>query len=192
MVEHGGDNRGPVDGYVAGLIRLKARRMAVQLELCRADEEDIVQDLHLEVVMQSRAYDSGRGEWRPFLRVVVEHRCHKLAKRYFRSHRHQLVDGTEMGSGISRADLHRRVHRGATAPDDNPDVRIDVRGILRRLSDEDREFCRDLSSESISETARRRGLPRSTVQYHIERLKKSFQSLNPTKNPRLTPKDGGY
>ena len=183
---------GPVDGYASGLIRLKARRMALQLELCGADEDDIAQALRLEVLMQAKAYAPEKGDWRPFIRVVIERRFRKLVRKYLRAQRHHLVDGTEMGAGISQADLFRRVHRGAVGPVHDPGIRMDVREILSRMSDEDRALCQDLGAESISETARLRGLPRSTVQDHIAKLKKSFQSLNPTRNPPLTPKHRGY
>ncbi|QDT55940.1 Sigma-70 region 2 [Caulifigura coniformis] len=195
MAFQGGDGgpsaEDPTKGYAGDLIRWKARRMALQLGLCKSDEDDIAQTLRLEVLKRSKAYRPERGAWKPFLETVIDRRCRTLAGKYLRSRRQDLMDGSDMGGAVSQADHFRRVHRGAAAPSDQPEIRFDVREIVNRMSDQDRALCRGLSAESISEMARRQGVARSTLQDHIRRLRKSFDSLNPTRKPPADPRHHG-
>jgi hypothetical protein len=53
---------------------------------------------------------------------------------------------------------------------------------MARLTPAQQRLCRNLMEVSVSELARRRGIPRQTLADKIEKLKASFASVAPTKN----------
>jgi RNA polymerase sigma factor (sigma-70 family) len=162
--------------HTLALVRRKARKLA-RLGIS-GDADDIAQELALRLVRKRSRFAASRGNPQAFLSVVVESeavsfiRHERAQRRYAGSQRSLSAPITE--DGTSLADL---VVSGDTDDHRSSDIRQDVATIVGQLSRRDRRLCRLAMRFSVTEISRMTGLPRTTIQSRLQRLRKAFLGL---------------
>ena len=174
-------------GFAANLIRQKVRRMAERLELCRADEEDLAQDLRLDLLRRSSRYQAERSEWRVFACVVVDRSARSAWRKRTKRPWTSLIDGSVLGQDVETGDLDRRIRGGTVDRASQRVLRLDVRELLSALSADDRDLCQRLSNGGLSDVARELGIPRSTLQDRVIRLRRKLAALSPASSSQISP-----
>ena len=175
-------SRTALDPYVANLIRTKARQLVGHYGFTKSDREDIEQDLTVDLLRRMPNYDASRSGFCTFATRVVEHAVARMveyrtaAVRDCRLKVRSLQETIAVGDGeqLPVEDLPHEdaslVQRGHPSglPSDEQDLRIDLDRALGRLTPEQREFCLQLMTSTISEIASANGVSRSRL-YEIRR-----------------------
>ena len=166
-----------LDDYAKKTIFHKARRLAGKHGFKKADLEDLMQELALDLWERLPKYDPGKGAFATFVTRLIErkisnlirHRCQAI--RDFRReagslneiHEEPLGDLGELSRSLGQEDLDR--HKGVeTRPEaERMDLRLDISMALAGLPPHLKALAKLLSAHSISEAARLLGVPRSTL-----------------------------
>ena len=146
------------------LAAVRAATIASLYQLPSDSRQDLEQEALLELWRKHPAYDPQRGSWRTFSERVVANRLTSLMRKL----------GPER-SGQLREEPIANLQR-LEAPNDNPDLRADVLGILARVSTFDRDVALNLVDHSAVETSQRLRVSRATVYRAIQRLRVAFMT----------------
>ena len=69
----------------------------------------------------------------------------------------------------------RRLQTVIRSGEETADLRNDVRSVISDLPPEERALCQHLMTESVSTVARLMGIPRTTLQGSLRRLRQRFE-----------------
>jgi RNA polymerase sigma-70 factor (ECF subfamily) len=169
-----------LDEYADRLIRIKARQLARRPEFQSWDPEDIEQELTLDLLQRLLHHDPARASRNTFIARAVEHKVASLIEHRTRTKRHcptEMMSLDDPASGedgeivprsetIDPATLQR-----VPTPSDTPELAVDLALAMEDLPDDMRDLCERLRTETVSEIARRLGIPRSTLYESIRRLR---------------------
>jgi RNA polymerase sigma-70 factor, ECF subfamily len=172
------------------LIRRKSRELATHENFTPSDQDDIAQDLWLWLIEKLDCFDPERGTIFAFIATIVDRKAasilrhHRAAKRDTCRCRSLSLsiranDGTyvELASTITEDASDARLGKRTWHPQYRTECELDLTTVLESLSDEDRELCERLMTQSLSEVARDMEVPRSTLQDRINRLRQQFTDL---------------
>lgn len=166
--------------YANDLIRIKAHRLIGKAGFTWSDCDDIEQELMLDLLVRLKRYDPRKSKKSTFSARIVDHCIATLiekrnaACRDYRLCRDSL-DAPEQDDEDEVPRIERLADPKATTSDDIVLV-IDIRIALEALPDDLRELWDLLLLDSnISRTARKLGIPRTTLYGHLERLRKALR-----------------
>ncbi|MBX3433291.1 MAG: sigma-70 family RNA polymerase sigma factor [Pirellulales bacterium] len=198
-MDHGQENRqseskscdrNTLDGFTQGYVRKKARQIAGRYGFRRSDRDDIEQELYLKLSKHLDGADPGDPKWRAFVAVTVDRRIASLIRDGVaekRDHRRtgslHVVIGSHEGEPVTIADtvtVHnasaQRADRHRTESD-YVEVQVDVTESIATLSEATlRELCERLKHDSVSKVARDMGIPRTTLNSWITKLRSRFEN----------------
>jgi RNA polymerase sigma factor (sigma-70 family) len=182
-------NDGKIDSFTRGFVRKSARRLAGKHGFRRADRDEIEQRLYLKLAKYLHAADPDDPGWKAFVAKTV---CRHIAsmvrdnKAMKRDHRrvcsiHVILgeddDGPiELAETISEGEglAHRRQKKRSAQ--ELAELRMDTAASLEDVSDKKlREFCERLKHDSISQIARDTGIPRTTLNARLRKLRQHFE-----------------
>ena len=139
-------------------------------------------------VSHAESFDPKRAHWHVFVTTVVN-RCAANLLRDQRAlkrdsdrldslHCKVPVPGeapVELGDCLDTTEKNR--HRGQAPRDqlEQESLAVDVTSLLETLNDDDRDLARRLSETSISQAARELGVPRTTLNDAVRRLRQRFE-----------------
>lgn len=147
---------------------------------------DLEQDLSLHLLKRMPTFDPRKSDWPIFVAVVLTAwgvnllRSRYAAKRDYRrvGPLHQRVhtdEGrAELGQTFCQQKQDIRQGRSARCHAERVDLTQDVAEVLARLPDDQRELAEQLKHHSLAEVARRRDVPRSTLQTRVRQLREVF------------------
>ena len=175
--------------WVGQFIRDKARHLAWRHRQQRHDQEDIEQDLWERLLKRIDKFDPSLGRYKDFVILRVNDGVVSFLEKLYAQKRDYHCEGPSLnqmlsaknGTRTERSDLtpenacHRLCRHAAVHAERQRDLVTDVRDLLGQLSPADRELCELLSKYSRAETARKSGLPRSTLYERINRLRQVFE-----------------
>lgn len=176
-----------IDQFTASLIRRKARQLVGRAGFSRSDGEDIEQELRLKLIKHLSAFDPEQGTRRAFVATVVE-RCaatllrDKSAEK--RDHRRvcslNIIIAEEGGPVEWGETIGLREHnarRGVQPRDDLElaQVLTDVADVIASMPPELRDLAESLKVGSLSQIARRMGVPRTTLNESVRRIRRRFE-----------------
>ena len=164
-------------------IEIAASQLVGRGGLTRADRDDLVAELTLDLLEHLARHDARRSAFSTFVQLVVEGKSKRILRDRCRD-KHACLrnavpleavagsddDGTELAlAELLDADataialgLRRRTRH------DTAVLRLDVPVVLARLPPDLRACCTHLmDGRSISELARARGLTRGAFRYHV-------------------------
>jgi len=181
-----GVEEGSLSKYARTLIACKARRLVGRAGFTRSDVEDIQSELTLHLLERLPRFNPKKSRLNTFITRVVEDMAEKLVrhrtmeKRDFQREACSLNEDIKNGEGVltERAEtLSREEHdvrlRGR-APQNASDMALDVERVMSRLPKELRELCELLQTMSVTDAARKLGIPRSTVRGRVRKLREVF------------------
>jgi len=177
-----------IDPFASRFIRGKVRQLIGQRGFAANDREDLLQDFAVDLIHRKTQFDPNAATWEAFVIVVCENRFAALIQHRLRSMRdpkrldgslNQLVedDGRVVSFGDTIPESQRTARSGddpAQADVEHSDCRLDVTEVVTSLPPDLREVSEQLMVESITETAKARGVQRPSMYYSIKALRKHF------------------
>lgn len=178
-----------IDTFTQGFVRKKARQLAGKFGFTWHDHDEIEQRLYVKLAKHLHAADQADPKWKAFVAITVNRHIATLIrdnKAEKRDHRrvcslHAVIgvddDGPiELADTISEHEIPTRRVRAKRSERDLADLRIDLTDCVAELPDDKhREFCERLKHDSISQVARDMGVPRTTLNTWLRRLRQRFE-----------------
>lgn len=168
------------------LIRSKVRRLIGKGGLRGQDHEDLEQELWSKMWPRLRSYNAARGRSHGFLatmidRIVVnllrDRYAHKRDFRRVSSLRQKVLteEGEqERGDTLSQHEQDACHGRSPRSDIERADLVRDMAEVIQQLPKDKQQLAEDLKKYTPSEIARRRGVPRSTLQAQVRQLREIF------------------
>lgn len=195
--------------YAARVIRHKARQLVGKAGFNESDRGDLEQNMMVDVLARLPKFDASKGTPKTFVACVVERRCSTLiryrtcAMRDYRREAFSLNERVEDEDGrtverselVSEEDVDPAVAGGRSAAVDEMALLDDLNTVLAGLPGSFCRLCELLrTGNTLSDAARAMGVPRTTLQDHIKKLRALFADAglgeNLHRRPSSRPADG--
>jgi len=182
------DNTIVLRGFARSIIRRKARQLACRSGFTRSDRDDIEQDLTQKLIPADGGVRPRRGPLE-----VVRHHGHRAADGHpgagpaggqagpppGDATLHVLIDGDdgplEFTQTIASDEHLNRTGRWRRSDAERAELALDTATVLAALPEDLRDLAVRLMDASPSQVARDLGVPRSTLQRRMERLRRHFE-----------------
>ncbi len=175
--------------YTTGFIRKKVRQLIGRAGFTRSDVESLKQELYLKLLKHFPAFDPEQSHPNAFITTILERFIANLLRdRRAEKRDHRLIcslnvtigceDGrqVEISETVTDREDNARRCRTSRSPQDEAELRMDVAELLGKLADESRNVCQRLmAGDSVSQIARDIGIPRTTLQDRIRKLRDRFE-----------------
>jgi RNA polymerase sigma-70 factor (ECF subfamily) len=179
--------RGPRNRYsgvapfAIWLIRRKADRLVGRAGFSPSDREDLEQEIALDLLVRLKRFDPARATFRTFVVRVIDHKVADILEERCAAKRDWRRNGDSLDDLVDEED-GGRVERwqtllGADGHDaeDRVDLRLDIEAALRTLPPALQEACEWLRNQSYTEASRATGIPRSTLQDRMKKVRAVFE-----------------
>jgi RNA polymerase sigma-70 factor (ECF subfamily) len=159
------DDKIVFDKFTRSIIRRKIKQLVGRAGFTRQDREDLEQELMLRLLQSLHRFDPDQGHQNVFVTTVIERAFAMIVRERLAKKR----DG-----GVVRSLDDEPVD---SLPSDQEafDLASDLADILARLPDDLRALAERLKSQSVSQAARDLGVPRTTLQRQVQRLRQIFE-----------------
>jgi len=178
-----------VNEYAARVIRHKAKHLVGTAGFTESDRDDLEQEMMLDVIARLPKFDPNKATQKTFVARIIERKISKLIRhrtsemRDYRREAFSLNESIEDGDGgsIERGDL---VSRESIDPVMATNSRTgveemaflhDLETVLAGLPDHLRKLCEILKTGTVSDAAREMGIPRTTLNDHVKKLRSLFE-----------------
>jgi RNA polymerase sigma-70 factor, ECF subfamily len=182
------DNLRGLDSFTQGFVRKSAWQLTGKFGFKQQDRDEIEQRLYLKLARHLHAADPNDPKWKAFVAITVRRhlasmiRDNKAEKRDHRRvcsiHEHRSTDEglVELAETISEREIPSHLGRAKRSPQELVELLLDVTECVAELSDEkQREICERLKHDSISQVARDMGIPRTTGNAWLGKLRTPFE-----------------
>jgi len=147
--------------FARRLARIKSRQLGRLIRSCSL--EDLEQELLLEVIVGWQRFDPARGKPAAFVEHLIQQKAWKLRRAAGADHAARSFD-----AGSHDRPARDDAIRGIA-------LRIDVDVAVSKLPPDLRKACDELRRETVSGVARSRGVPRSTLDSSLKRVRETFR-----------------
>ncbi|MFL5240597.1 MAG: sigma-70 family RNA polymerase sigma factor [Gemmataceae bacterium] len=162
-----------LDRFAQDIIRRKARLLVGRAGLTKQDREDLEQELALRLLQSLEQFDQEQGHLNVFITTVIERaismilRARRAKKRDAGVVRSldRTMDGTSAEPTCRQSDAQELL-----------DLANDLAETIAIMPENLRDLAERLKTQSVSQTARDLGIPRSTLQGEIRRLRQIFEN----------------
>jgi RNA polymerase sigma-70 factor (ECF subfamily) len=175
-------------GFAARLIRRKARQLVGRAGYTRSDRSEVEQDLRIFLLSRLSKFDPEVSHWNAFVTMALERHVATILEKRRRQKRESSQNITSLSTQVpdecgQKVDLarmlgveHREPLTGRYTVEDSGRVEavVDVQELMSRLPEELRDLCERLKTDSIAKISRDLGVPRSTINDRIYRLRAVF------------------
>ena len=140
----------------------------------KQDRDDLVQELMLRLLQSLRLFDAAQADRKSFVTAVVERNAAKI----LRDRRAKKRDGGRIDwldvllEALDEEPTDLAIDDRAAG---QADLAIDVADLLARLPAGLRDLAERLKTQTLSQVAREMGVPRSTLQRRVARLRRHFE-----------------
>lgn len=176
------------DRFTLGIIRRKVKQLITRAGFTPQDREDLEQELLARVLQSLPSFDPSRAHRNRFITAVLERFAanilrDKLAgKRDYRRICSLNVtinvadEGPiELAEAISQRELGARLGRRQRSGQELVELALDIADVMSVLPAELQRLAERLKEESVSEIARTMGVPRTTTNESVRRLRRRFE-----------------
>jgi RNA polymerase sigma-70 factor (ECF subfamily) len=157
-----------LDPAARGLVRRKARQLVGKAGLTHRDRRDVEQELSLRLLYALEAFDPRRGPPGPFAARVLD----RLGAKLLRERRATKRGLGRVASWIGALDV---ADPAGEARCERVGMAADVEAVLASLPPDLRDLARRLGCEPLAAVARELGVPRTTLQGHVRRIRQRFE-----------------
>lgn len=176
------------DRFTLGIIRRKVKQLITRAGFRPQDREDLEQELFARVLQSLPSFDPGQAHRNRFITAVVERfvanilRDKLAGKRDYRricslnvSFDVTYEGSIELADTISRREVGARLGGDPRTDEELAHLACDIADVIRKLPGELQDLAERLKTESVSEIARSMGVPRTTLNESVHRLRRRFE-----------------
>ena len=176
-------------GFAGRYIQRKAKQLVGRARFTDSDRPEIEQDLRIALLERTPKFDPQVRHWNVFVTMVIEQQVATIleSRRTQKCEHSQNItslsvqvmgeDGewTELGRTVGPEHREGVTGRVVRCDQDQSDLQLDLETVLSELPDEMRDLCQRLKNDSISQVARDLGIPRSTLNDRLKKLRAIFE-----------------
>jgi len=169
--------------FAIWLIRRKADRLVGRAGFSPSDREDLEQEIALDLLVRLNRFDPARATFRTFVVRVIDHKVADLLADRSAGKRDWRRNGDSLDDLVDDEDGGRG-ERWQTLPgtngheaQDRVHLRLDLEAALRTLPPALREACEWLRNQTYTEASRATGIPRSTLQDRMKKVRAVFEKV---------------
>jgi len=163
-----------LDRFAQGIIRRKVRLLVSRAGFTKQDRQDLEQELVLRLLQSLDLFDPEQAHPNVFITTVIERAVAMILRERRAKKRNSGVvrslDETQMKDGSSFEPADPR-----PSDEEAVDLATDVAEALARLPQELRDLAERRKRQSLSQAARDLGVPRTTLQRRVQRLRQPFE-----------------
>jgi len=174
---------------IANFIRFKARQIVGKAGFTESDINDIAQSMTTDLLSRLPKFDPNRAAQTTFVARVIEHKISKLIrhrKQKKRDHRRESCSLNDSIEGLYGETIERvatldqdevaiRIGRRRCTREEEARLHFDVSIVISRLPNDLRPIAEHLKTETITETAKNLGIPRTPLSGASHRLRGLFE-----------------
>jgi RNA polymerase sigma-70 factor, ECF subfamily len=182
------DNAPKLGCFEYGIIKKKVRQIIGRAGFTKQDRKDLEQELLTRLLQGLKLFNPDVAHRKSFVTAIVERAVANIlrdAKAEKRDHRrigslHVMIevteDGpTELADTIGNREFNARRCRDPRSAEDLAQLASDLAEVVAALPAELRDLAERLKTESISAIARDVGVPRTTLNDTVRRLRQRFE-----------------
>ena len=171
-----------------GIVKRKVRQIVGRAGYTRQDKEDLEQELLTRLLQGLRSFDPDVAHRKSFVTAIVERAVATIlrdAEAQKRDHRRisslqRLVDltdegPTELAETIGDREYNGRRCRDPRSDEDLAQLVTDLAEVIDSMPGELRDLAKRMKTQSISAIAREIGVPRTTLNDAVRRLRQRFE-----------------
>lgn len=177
-----------IDNYARDVIRYRAKKLIGRAGFTLDDLEDIEQDLTMDLLQRMKQYDPNKAQFNTFVDRIVDHKIANLIRdRSTRKRDYRMKSSAddlrlEDREGIwnllmettSSDSYFERMGYQERSMEEQHDLQIDLELLFAGLSENERQLLELLKQMTLTDAARELGVPRTTLDYRLGRLRKLF------------------
>jgi len=178
-----------IRNYAARVIRHKAKQLVGTAGFTESDRDDLEQEMMIDVITRLPKYNASRGALKTFVACIIERKISKLIRyrtsgiRDFRRVAFSINAPIESGDGdtFEQGDF---VAEDIDEPTSSSNVHGDVEEmelaeateqVVSELPANLRRLCDLLKTKTLADAAREMGIPRTTLQDRVSKLRGLFE-----------------
>jgi len=182
------DSNEKIDRFARGIIRRKIKQLIGRAGFTQQDHADLEQDLLLRVLQSLPSYDPAQAHRNVFVTTVVERYVANILRnkqaekrdhqRISSLHIHVRTDDDEQVEMIHTIGQREQDARRGRHPRSNEDLAQlgrDLAEVIAALPDQLRNLAERLKTMNVSEAARDMGIPRTTIDAWVRKLRQRFE-----------------
>ncbi|HIK93833.1 MAG TPA: sigma-70 family RNA polymerase sigma factor [Planctomycetes bacterium] len=171
-----------------GIVKRKVRQIVGRAGYTRQDKEDLEQELLTRLLQGLKSFDPDVAHRKSFVTAIVERAVATIlrdAEAQKRDHRRisslqRLVDltdegPTELAETIGDREYNGRRCRDPRSDEDLSQLVTDLAEVIDSMPGELRDLAERMKTQSISAIAREIGVPRTTLNDAVRRLRQRFE-----------------
>ena len=172
-----------------GIVKRKVKQIIGRAGYTRQDKEDLEQELLTRLLQGLKSFDPDVAHRKSFVTAIVERSVASIirdAEAQKRDHRRigslqMLVEltgegPTELAETIGEREYNERRCRDPRSDEDLAQLVTDLADVVDSLPDELRDLAERMKTQSISAIAREIGVPRTTLNDTVRRLRQRFEA----------------
>lgn len=174
-----------LDRFEEWLIHHKARQLVGKAGFMPCDVDDIRQDLRIDVLQRLASFDPGKSKRHSFVALVVMRAVATMLEKRRTAKRgggrvcvslNESVKDFEGNEVELYQTLDADMGQTQRSGQELSDLAVDIHAIVDRLPPEQRILCGHLRDKSICETARTMGIPRTTLNALVRKVREAFEA----------------
>lgn len=179
------------DQFTRGIIRRKIKQLIGRAGFTKQDRDDIEQDLYVRVLQSLPHFNPNQAHRNKFITAVVERYVanilrNKQAEK--RDHRRisslnvtiEITDEgpTELAQTIGDRELDARLGRQRRSEEELAQLALDLADMISTLPESWRTLLELRKTQSMPEIATEMGIPRTTLNEWMRRIRRRFESAH--------------
>jgi len=181
------DNTPLLGRFEFGIVRRKVRQIIGRAGYTAQDQKDLEQELLARLVQSLKSFDPAQAHRKCFVTAVVERDVANIlrdAKAEKRDHRRigslnvtievNEEGPTELAETIGDREYDARRCRHPRSAEELAQLASDLAEVVATLPEELRDLAQRLKTQSIAEAARDLGVPRTTLNHSVRRMRERF------------------
>jgi RNA polymerase sigma-70 factor (ECF subfamily) len=178
-----------VNEYAAKVIRHKARQLVGTAGYTESERDDLEQEMMLDLLMRLPKYDANKATQKTFVARIIERKISTLIRHHtceMRDYRREACSlnerleaengaTVELSETVAQEERDRMTGRRSRSAQEDWEFAQDMAATLARLPENLRRFCELLMTGNISDAAREMGVPRTTLNDHVKKLREIFE-----------------